>query len=73
MALQLEWLRRFLPTAKTIGVIYNPRENQQRIEAASRIAQQLRLKLESQPVSDIRELPTALETLAKNRCVMGRG
>ena len=71
---QLEWLRRFLPTAKTIGVIYNPRENQQKIEAASRIAQQLRLKLESQPVSDIRELPTALETLAKkNRCVMGRG
>jgi putative ABC transport system substrate-binding protein len=65
VALQLEWLRRFLPTAKTIGVIYNPRENQQKIEAASRIAQQLRLKLESQPVTDIRELPTALETLAK--------
>jgi putative tryptophan/tyrosine transport system substrate-binding protein len=65
VALQLEWLRRFLPTAKTIGVIYNPRENQQRIEAASRVALELRLKLESQPVSDTRELPMALETLAK--------
>ena len=65
VALQLEWLRRFLPTAKTIGVIYNPTENQQRIEAASRVAFELRLKLESQPVSDTRELPTALETLAK--------
>ena len=65
VALQLEWLRRFLPTAKTIGVIYNPRENQQKIEAASRVAHELRLKLESQPVSDTRELPTALETLAK--------
>ena len=65
VALQLEWLRRFLPTAKTIGVIYNPRENQQRIEAASRVAHELGLKLESQPVSDSRELPTALETLAK--------
>jgi putative ABC transport system substrate-binding protein len=65
VALQLEWLRRFLPAAKTIGVIYNPTENQQRIEAASRVALELRLKLESQPVSDTRELPTALETLAK--------
>jgi putative tryptophan/tyrosine transport system substrate-binding protein len=65
VALQLEWLRRFLPTAKTIGVIYNPRENQQRIEAASRVAHDLGLKLESQPVSDTRELPTALETLAR--------
>jgi putative ABC transport system substrate-binding protein len=65
VALQLEWLRRFLPTAKTIGVIYNPRENQQRIEAATRVALELRLKLESQPVSDTRELPMALETLAK--------
>jgi len=65
VALQLEWLRRFLPTAKTIGVIYSPRENQQKIEAASRVAHELRLKLESQQVSDTRELPTALETLAK--------
>ena len=65
VALQLEWLRRFLPTAKTIGVIYNPAENQQRIEAASRVAHDLGLKLESQQVSDTRELPTALETLAK--------
>lgn len=65
VALQLEWLRRFLPTAKTIGVIYNPAENQQRIEAANRVALELRLKLESQPVRDTRELPTALETLAK--------
>jgi len=65
VTLQLEWLRRFLPTAKTIGVIYNPRENQQRIEAASRVAHELGLKLESQQVSDTRELPTALETLAK--------
>jgi putative ABC transport system substrate-binding protein len=65
VALQLDWLRRFLPAAKTIGVIYNPRENQQRIETASRIAHELGLKLESQQVSDTRELPTALETLAK--------
>jgi putative ABC transport system substrate-binding protein len=65
VTLQLEWLRRFLPTAKTIGVIYNPKENQQRIEAASRAAYELGLKLESQQVSDTRELPTALETLAK--------
>ena len=55
----------FLPTAKTIGVIYNPKENQQRIETASRVAHELGLKLESQQVSDTRELPTALETLAK--------
>ena len=65
VALQLQWLRRLLPTAKTIGVIYNPRENQQRVEAASRVARELGITLESQPVSDARELPTALDTLAK--------
>ena len=65
VALQLQWLRRFLPTAKTIGVIYNPRENQQKVEAASRVAHELGLRLESQPVRDARELPTALDTLAK--------
>ena len=65
VTLQLQWLRRFLPTAKTIGVIYNSAENQRKIEAASRVAQELGLTLESQYVTGARELPTALETLAK--------
>jgi putative ABC transport system substrate-binding protein len=65
VTLQLQWLRRFLPTAKTIGVIYNSKENQQKIEAASRAAQELGLTLESQHVQGARELPTAFETLAK--------
>jgi putative ABC transport system substrate-binding protein len=65
VTLQLQWLRRFLPTAKTIGVIYNSEENQQKIEAASRVAHELGFTLDSQHVSGARELPTALETLAK--------
>jgi putative ABC transport system substrate-binding protein len=65
VTLQLQWLRRFLPTAKTIGVIYNSKENQRKIEAASRVAQELGLTLESQHVLGARELPTALDTLAK--------
>jgi putative ABC transport system substrate-binding protein len=65
VTLQLQWLRRFLPTAKTSGVIYNSKENQRKIEAASRVAQELGLTLESQYVLGARELPTALETLAK--------
>ena len=31
---QFAWLKRFLPDAKTIGVIYNPEENQAKIDEA---------------------------------------
>lgn len=61
---QFQWMRRFLPTAKTVGVVYNPAENQQQIEAAQAFARTVGLTLEPRPIHAVRELPMALDSLA---------
>jgi putative ABC transport system substrate-binding protein len=60
---QLQWLRRFFPTARAVGVLYNPAENRQRVAAAARVADGVGLRLEAQEVGTPRELPAALESL----------
>jgi putative ABC transport system substrate-binding protein len=62
---QFQWLRRFLPSAQTVGVLYNPAENSQRIAAASRVAGSMGLKLDALEVGAPRDLPAALETIGK--------
>ncbi len=61
---QLEWIRRFSPKSRTIGVLYNPAENSDQIVAAKQIARRLGLKLVSRPVHRPRDLPDALDHLA---------
>lgn len=67
---QFQWLRRFLPAAKTVGVLYNPAENQRRIAAAGQAAERLGLRLEAREVQAPREIPTALETLGRTADVL---
>jgi putative ABC transport system substrate-binding protein len=67
---QLQWVRRFMPTCGTIGVIYNPGENQKRIEAASRIAGQMGLKLKAREIYAPRDLPDALRSLSESTDVL---
>jgi len=67
---QLEWLQRFLPQAKSIGLIFNPDENQKRVEAAARIARKMGLKLESQEVHAPQDMPAALNNLSKRADVL---
>jgi len=62
---QFKWLKRFLPDAKTIGVIYNPEENQERIDEANVYLNGMGFTLYSQKVNDPKEIPRALESLAK--------
>lgn len=70
IATQFEWLRRILPEARNIGVVYNPEENDSRIEAASIIARQMGLKLVAQEVRTPRELPDALKNLVNSTDVL---
>jgi putative tryptophan/tyrosine transport system substrate-binding protein len=63
---QLKWLQRFLPDTRTLGVIYNPRENRERIESAVRISQKMTLKIEAREVHAPEDLPYALNDLSKN-------
>ncbi len=67
---QLEWLRRLLPRAKTIGVIYNPEENQKRVENAVRLANKAGLRLEPEEVRTPQDVPAALNNLSKRADVI---
>jgi putative ABC transport system substrate-binding protein len=62
---QFDWLRKILPEQHTVGVLYNPRENQQRVDAAARIAQARGLKLLARPVETPQDLPAALDGLSR--------
>jgi putative ABC transport system substrate-binding protein len=62
---QVEMLRRILPSAKTIGVLYNPKENQQTIERAARLCQKTGLSLDAQRVMVPQDLPSALNYMAR--------
>ena len=65
LKVQFQWLRRFLPAAGTVGVLYNSKENQRKIDAAGRVARTYGFTLEAQEVQTTRDLPVALESLAK--------
>lgn len=67
---QLEWLQRLLPQAKNVGVIYNPEENQKRVEQASRLAKKAGLHLEAQEVRTPQDVPAALNNLSKRADVI---
>jgi len=67
---QLEWLQRLLPQAKSVGVIYNPEENQKRIEHAARLAKKAGLRLEAQEVRTPQDVPAALNNLSKRADVI---
>ena len=61
----LDWLQRFLPNAKTIGILYNPAENGERVALVAEAARQRGLRLETEKVEAPRDLPPALERLSR--------
>jgi len=68
--IQLSWIQKIMPQARTVGVVYNSEENKKKIEAASRAAQKLGLTLEAQEVRTAQDVPDALERLAKRTHVL---
>jgi len=63
--LQFEWIQRLMPSDTTVGVLYNPAENGQRVEEAEGIARGMGLKLVAYQVDTPQSLPNVLETVAK--------
>jgi putative ABC transport system substrate-binding protein len=62
---QLKWLQHILPKNRNVGTIYDPRENYDRIMAASKIALKMGLEFDAQGIVDPKELPGALIKLSK--------
>lgn len=63
---QFEWMHKLVPEIKIIGVLYNPKENQGKIDAAVQAAKREGLTLLPKEVETPRALPDALESLARS-------
>ena len=70
VSIQLQWLRRFLPDRKKVGVLYNPQENQQRIDKMETEARKLGLELVAVRVDTPKELPAALKSIVRRADVL---
>lgn len=62
---QFEWMQKMLPASRNVGVLYNPKENQGRIDSAAKVARERGMKLVAVPVQTPQELPAALDELAR--------
>jgi putative ABC transport system substrate-binding protein len=64
LEIEFQWLQRLLPGHKTIGVLFSPEENRQKIDAAMHVAQNAGLTLIARPVKTPKDLPDALNSLS---------
>jgi putative tryptophan/tyrosine transport system substrate-binding protein len=62
---QLQWMQKIVPQSKTVGVLFNPRENRAKINAATKVAQSLGLTLLTSEVETPQALPEALDNLVR--------
>ena len=62
---QFKMLHDILPGARTIGVLYNPAENQEIINIAAQLSRQMGLQLVARQVRTPQDIPSALDALAK--------
>jgi putative ABC transport system substrate-binding protein len=63
---QFQWLKKFFPQQKSVAIIYNPTENEGTVQSAKSISQQYGFRLIPIAVETPKELPYALEQLARN-------
>jgi putative tryptophan/tyrosine transport system substrate-binding protein len=62
---QLQWMKRIIPNAGTVGVLFNPKENQIKVDAASKAANGAGLTLVPKSVETPRALPDALDDIVR--------
>lgn len=67
---ELRWLQRLLPGQRNVGVLFNPAENQGRIDEAVRAARDMGLNLHARTVLTPKDLPAALESLGSRADVL---
>jgi len=70
LEVQFQWLQAMLPDAKSVGVLYNPEENEERIKAASRMARSRGMRLDAREVYTLQDVPSALAALSKTADVV---
>ncbi|MGZ8164653.1 MAG: ABC transporter substrate-binding protein [Methylobacter sp.] len=66
LATQFQWLKKFFPEQRKVAILYNPIENDKIVGDVRKSAEQAGLELISIPVNTPKQLPYALEQLARN-------
>lgn len=66
IAHHFEWLKKFLPKARRIGVLYDKRSNGERIIRAKSEALKMGFVLEAEEVEKPQDIPAALERIANS-------
>jgi putative ABC transport system substrate-binding protein len=67
---QFAWIQRLLPDAMTVGVLYNPGENQKRINTAVAVAIKAGLQLVAYQIDTPQDIPAALDSLSRKADVL---
>ncbi len=67
---QMDWIRRMFPDKKTIGVLFNSKENQHLIVQARLITEAMGLILFAKQVESPKDLPEALDSLSRRADVV---
>ena len=62
---QIEWLRRFIPSANSALLLYNPEENGKWAEEIRKKAARQDFIIEMMPVESVKELPPVLKSLGR--------
>ena len=63
--MQLQWLRRIVPGAGTVGILFHPQENHSKVSAAMGILNEMGLKSLPKAVDSPRALPDALDYVSR--------
>ena len=67
---EVMWLQRMLPSQKNVGLLYNPAQNQARIDTAAKLLTARGLTAYPQTVDAPKDLPDALENLTNHADVL---
>lgn len=67
---QLDWMRRILPQARNVGVIYSTRLNKIKVADASSMAQKLGMTIIQREVAEPYQIPAALSDLSNRADVL---
>ena len=62
---QLEWHTRLLPGARRVGILYDPENSQDWVDAAKLAAKKLNLEIVAVAVSSIKDMPAALKAIGR--------
>jgi len=66
----LEWMKRIVPAAKTVGILHSSAQNDLTIEQTARTASLMGLRLLAEEIHSPQDLPTALTTISRRADIL---